>query len=322
MTNDQSLGLFDPTVAVAAAPKRSMAEMEALEIEASTVAREALGAVDKCRLPETNDALARLPEVLRPAAERIADNIFERKFLAQERHLFLNPNKHAYSQVVRTHSAKLEAFSAVGYFASGAWHLADNVVLGKISAALAAADDFEGAQKILKSVPSVNLFVAAQDSDDRDSYLRAVKAYVKRHKVNNLVLDAELIEWAPSAEFLATCAELGMRPTHVSIVDRESAGKHAMLRSDTSAAAVPALFVDTKGRQMNARPNGSLVLANPEASAQPAASAKREQVAPRIPVSVERPAVATELQGVPPPAALHDRMARLQSAQRTRLHRP
>lgn len=285
--------------------------------------------VNKEPLAETQDALKRIPEMLLPQVEAVAAKIFRDEFLrlaASRRNDAKSQLDPSNSVNVLAHSAKLAAFSAVGYLSSSPWHLADDALLKRIARDLEGAQDFDAADKHLWSVRCVNLFVAASDSDDRDSYLKAAKALVRRHSVHNLVLDGELAEWLPDVEFQMACRDVGLRPLFVGIADRRDASKHSMLRPETSPAMIPALFVDTKGQQLSLGASGEVLL--PQSAPRPAA-APVAAPAPQLPAQPARqeavpasaPAQPRLPQGgpTPPPTAMRDRIQAMREKQGRRL---
>ena len=268
-------------------------------------------------LSETLDALKRIPDAIRPQVEEVAKGLFRSEFIRLAAARFSVSERArdpVFSLNLMTHSAKLTVFFAVGYLAASPWHLADAALLKRIGADLHGAQSLDSAQKHFQSVQCMNLFVAALDTDDRDSYLKSVKGLVRRHKVNNLVLDDELIEWLPEAEFLAACNEVGIRPVHVGIADRKVASKHSMVRPETTPRRIPALYVDTQGRQLQLSESGEVKL--PE-SAKSTLAAAPTPAAARPAARPAPPAPEAEA-GTTPSSAMQSRIQNLRAQQARR----
>lgn len=272
-------------------------------------------------LSETMNALNRIPDAIRPQVEDVAKGLFRDEFIRLAVGRFSAPERArdaGFSLSMMTHSAKLAVFSSVGYLAASPWHLADAALLKRIGSDLHGANSFEAAQKHLQSVQCMNLFVAALETDDRDSYLKSVKSLVRRHKVHNVVLDDELIEWLPEAEFLAACTEVGIRPMHVGIADRKLASKHSMLRPETTPQRIPALYVDTQGRQLQLSESGEVKLPEPTKPA-PAVPAQAPAARPATRPAAPAPEAAA---GVAPSSAMQSRIQNLREQQARRSARP
>lgn len=271
-------------------------------------------------LSETMDALNRIPDAIRPQVEDVAKALFRNEFITLAAARFSvseQARDPAFSLHVMTHSAKLAVFSAVGYLAASPWHLADAALLKRIGSDLQGAQNLDAAQKRFQSVQCMNLFVAALETDDRDSYLKSVKGLVLRHKVHNLVFDDELIEWRPEAEFVAACNEVGMRPMHVGIADRRAVTKHSMLRPETTPQRIPALYVDTQGRQLQLSESGEVRLPEPDQSTPVAAPAPaaRQAAKPIVPAP-------ESTAGTAPSSTMQSRIQNLRAQQARRTARP
>lgn len=224
-------------------------------------------------LPETLNALRRIPESLQAATQEVADRLLKEEFLAIAIQRYSCPERArepSSSPRAMMHSAKLAVLSAVGHFSFSPWHLADGALLKRVCADLAGATGFDAAARHLEVPQRINLFVAALECDDRESYLKAVRGLVCRHKVNSLVFDAELVEWLPDVAFLSACTEVGIRPAYIGIADRCAAGRHFMLQPEATQARIPALFVDSRGRILDLSDAGEVI--RPEDAAQPEAS--------------------------------------------------
>jgi hypothetical protein len=273
-------------------------------------------------LPDTLDALKRLPEAIRIQAEEVAKGMFHDEFimLARARASSLERSREAGSSLnVMAHSAKLAVFSAVGHLAASPWHLADSALLRSIGNAMRDAKNFDAALARFRSLQCMNLFVAALETDDRDSYLKSVKSLVRRNKVHNLVLDGELIEWRPEAEFLAACTEIGIRPMYVGIADRKAASSHSMLRPELTPQRIPALYVDTQGRQLELTDAGEVKLPEPG----PQEPISSPEAAPAGRASVVRGASAPDTSaGAAPTSAMQSRIQALRTQQARRAARP
>lgn len=289
--------------------------------QAAEAARGALAQVNCEPLADLLDAMKRIPEPLHRGVEEVATHIFKTEALRLLTERFLDPKAETNpgrSVGVLVHSAKLASASAVMYFASSPWQLVDAALLARMLDDLAGSSSFDAAQARFHAVKSINLFVAATDSDDRDSYLKAVKGLVKRHKVNGLVFDAELVEWLPEAEFLSACADVGLRPTCIGIADRKKASKHQMMRPDATPQRVPALFVDSAGNRLELSPEGEVMLA-PRAQAAPEAPAAPP---PEQPVRQASPPVEPRTTGVTPSSTFQDRIRKLRAKQDESTKRP
>jgi hypothetical protein len=308
-------GLFDEPAAAAPAPAPATPKVDPVQ-----AAEQLFASANKDLLPETFDALKRMPEEVRAAVEEVAHVIFRAEAMrlltqrAADDAAKVDPSR---SVNVLVHSGKLAALSAVGYLSGAPWHLADGAMLKRIVDDLAGASHLDSATQRLRTVKCVNLFVAAVESDDRESYLKAIKGLVKRHKVNGLVFDAELVEWSPEAEFLAACEEIGLRPVHIGIADRRRASQHSMMRPELSQLRTPALYVDSTGRPLKLSDTGEVLLqpaatqAAATAPAVPAARAAAPAPAP-APAAVELPA------GVASSSAVQSRIAKLREQQSSR----
>lgn len=304
-----------PAAAPVAASTPATNEAPRLTAEqAAEAARHALAASNIEPLSDTLDALKRLPESLRAAAEEVSRAIFQTEAIRLLTSRFLDPTSAAdpgrrITTVV--HSAKLATLSAVSYFASSPWQVADGTLLKRIEDDLAGSKGFDAALRRLDGVRSINLFVAAVDTDDRETYLKAVKGLVKRHKVHGLVFDAELVEWLPEAEFLSACEEVGLRPIHIGIADRARASTHSMMRPELTPRRTPALYVDSHGRQLQLSAEGAVL---------PHAAPAPEQVAP---IATQAPAPAAPHVSAPaappvataPSSAIQERLAKIRAQQ-------
>ena len=255
-------------------------------------AAEMFRGADKNLLPETLTALKLVPEEIRPAVEMVTQHLFEDAFRAVvTAHLSAkNPNR-AMTPGLLAHSAKLEVFWAVGSLARRAWHLVDDQTLERINNDLQGARTLESAHKRIDTIRCVNMFVAATPDDDRDSYLRAVAALVKRHKVHSLVFDGEIIEWSPAREFSQACEAVGLLPLHVGIADKSHAPQHSSMAEHAAAVGRPALFVDSSGHALRVGEDGALEPAGqrPSSTTSPATSSATSSTTSRA----RQPTIAT-----------------------------
>lgn len=232
-------------------------------VDVGQVIQDAWEIANKEPLSETLNALKRIPESLRPAVELVVNRIYQNTFIQSYEQVFQTDPKMR-SQLntasMLNHAAKLLAFSAVGHFASNPWHIADSALLTKMSNSLKGSESLTPAAELIESAKSTNVFVAAMETDDRDSYLKAVKRMVSRQKINQIVLDAELIEWRPEADFMAACSTIGISPSMVGISDRKTVAKHGTMLS-TAERGIPSVFVDTQGRPLNPGKAGEMFVA-------------------------------------------------------------
>ncbi|MEJ6002698.1 hypothetical protein [Paucibacter soli] len=290
------------------------------KIDLGKVIQDAMKVADRDPLSDTVDAIRRIPEELRPQVERIAEQLYKDAFVyLYERAYAIDGGLKTYGTTPNSlnHSAKLAAMSAVGGFALEPWHMVDAAALSKIADALVDAESFQPAIDALSTIKGVNLFVAATEADDRDSYLKAVKAMLKRHRVRQLVFDAELVEWRPASDFLEACSIVNIGPAHVGIATRDLASKHSIMAT-SRMTGVPALYVDSGGRQMVPDSTGRLEL---PALAQGSISTPRQAAAPQA--RIETPLTeARDAQGLSPSLATKDRLANLRSAQQRYRARP
>lgn len=292
----ESLSLFDdeppafspksaaaqPTATVAGKPPVRPAAKQAEQAEqveqAGALPQELLALVDSEPLPAQVDALRRIPEKLRDTVTELALRLFKAKLLQLSQAIAGQPGAESdpsRKPTMLAHSAKLHALSCVSHMAAQPWHLADAKVLTALHAQLRKTGDLSIARKHLVTDACLNLFVVALPEDDRMSYLKAAAAARRRHPVHNLVLDGELIEWIPEADFLEACEIVGMPPTFIGIVDKAEAGRHSMLNPASTRSTT--LCVDTNGHPWTLRPDGSVA---PQHVQEPEAPAPASPVAP------------------------------------------
>lgn len=255
-------------------------------------------------LADTLSAISRLPEKVREAVLEVCAHIYRSEFF---RLTELAPMRRT-NDIAS--SAQMSVFSAVSHLAEKAFHLADAPLLTRIARELQLASNLEPACRILDEFKSVNLFIAALETDDRDSYLRAAKELVRRQPVKFAVLDAELIEWNPTSEFLAACSEIGVRPSCVGIADRSAAASHSMLQTDSKYRLTPALYLDSEGRRLEPDAGGVLGPLTRSVATRQTANA---------PIQHEPPAA---LRATAPTTAIQARIESLRQSQARRGPRP
>jgi hypothetical protein len=287
-----------------------------------------VASVDAEPLAETLEALQRLPDTLRPVAAMLATEMYQEFFcklatqLVSERSAMDDSARGrvdpARAPHMLAHSAKIQAMSAVTSLASQPWHVADPKTLAGIVADIERSGDFGYARKRLMGLSPVNLFVAAGPKDDRDSYLTAVTAAVKSRRVHHVVLDAELIEWFPAADFLAACAATGLRPRFVGLCERHKVGQHQMMFPCGGLDRLAGVVVDTAGRVLGLDAHGAV-------SAPPApcrllkaapVQATKETTVPQEPAAPT--ATTAQRQSAAPPTGVQAKIAALRDQQRRR----
>lgn len=276
-------------------------------IDLGSVIHQAWKAANREHLPETVSALNRLPEVLREAVKTVADRIYENAFVAVYERAHAAPGGLAAqgdSPAVMNTSAKLAAMSAVNYLSTEPWHIADAAALRRVAGELKEAETLHVASDLLSEIKGVNVFIAATEADDRDSYLKAAKGLMGRHSIRYMVLDAELVEWRPQADFMEACETIGIHPGFVGIVDRPNAFQHSYM-STGGMTGVPAIYIDTKGRRLQPGGDGRLQFVERAVEA-PSPQAPEAAVPPS---AIERPV------GVPAPSSLAARIGALQGRQ-------
>ncbi|MFK4705787.1 hypothetical protein ABIC83_002626 [Roseateles asaccharophilus] len=283
----------------------AVAKPKAKTIDLGKVIHEAWGRANKEHLPETVSALNRLPEALKAVVQTVADRIYQNAFVAVYERAHAAPGGLAAlgdSPSVMNSSAKLAAMSAVSYLSMEPWHVSDAADHRRIAAALKDAESLQVASDLLSEVKGVNVFVAATESDDRDSYLKAAKGLMQRQSIRHMVLDAELIEWRPQSDFLEACDAIGIPPGFVGIMDRAHAHEHSYM-STGPVTGVPTIYIDTKGRLLQPS-DGGLQPVERDRTPTPSSPA-----AAPVQQAVARPA------GVPAPSSLADRIGALQGRQ-------
>lgn len=244
------------------------------EVDVTEAVRTMWKSVDRDQLPETLDALKRIPEPFRSVIAGIANEVVFEEFTRLATPLALR--EAAASDGAERHrlplceqpkmlanSAKLSALSLVSSAAGASWHLADPAMLDRLSQELRESGDIACIDRSLAERKAMNLFVAAGEADDRSSYLKSISALVKRLPVNGIVFDAELVEWLPEAEFLEACAVVGLPPVNIGIADRSKVGQHSMMRAQSVPPGIAIAAIDTAGRRLELDASGAVT--RPEA---------------------------------------------------------
>lgn len=287
-----TLNLFnEPNPAGASAPAAPMVPDAPDEALAARLAA-SMSAVCAPPLAGAADALNRLPEILRrPVSKLLETEHLERIAEISRRAARADSDSQAhYSPLVLAQSVAQSVKSTADRFALLPWHIADAAQIERIAADVEAGADLPEIERQLEALKPIHLFVAALPEDDRDSYLKAVAAAIKGRRIARVVLDAEIIEWSPQAEFDIACAAIGLRGFFVGISTRASAERHSDINPETRRKGVEAVMIDTLGRPF--RPHQPVEepasggrratqLRGPQASsAQPAAAEKKDESAP------------------------------------------
>jgi hypothetical protein len=237
--------------------------------------------------------ISRLPEQLHLAVTALVAQQFKDEFVRLAVRMMEDPGWKADPTLAdpsRTprmvaSSAGLTVATNIQYLAGQPWHLGDAEILRDIARDIAATGSLDNARGKLMARRPVNIFIGAAEEDDRDSYMKAVTALVRRRAIHNLVLDAELIEWFPELEFQETCRAIGLRPNYVGISERRAVGKHGMLQANNES--IPAVLLDTSGRAMTLSSAGAAV----SAIAPTPAPAQRPAARPAAPIAQEPVAI-------------------------------
>lgn len=237
-------------------------------------------AADKAPLPETTSAINRIPEAIRSSVAQALDREFKLEFMASmSMHSDSGPDSIERKPSVLAHSAKLMVYSTASYLAFMPWHVIDGELITEIQRSLAKGVDVPMLHEVIRRSGAVNLFVAARESDDRDSYIRTCKSLLGRVKVAYLVLDSEICSFSPDA---AVCTDLGLSGCNIGISDRDKSSNHSFM----NARGLKAVYIDTGGKQLGKSAHA---------------------------IAEEQEALVA--QSVPPPANLESRLARLKSRQ-------
>lgn len=304
--------LFAPAVKQVAPPGPADATVDPVSL---LTPEQALASVDLEPLPEVIDALKRIPEAARASFERAAARMFKSRFLKDAAERIARPGAaHDPSQSLTmvAHSVKVAVYSAIQSASFAPWHLADAKVVARIAADVDKGVDMDRATKHLDAVKPVHLFVAALEADDRESYLKAAANLVKRHKVRAIVLDAELIEWFPEADFLAAAEQIGIHPQLIGIADQATASRHSIMTQQGRVEVLPAIYVNSLGKQLSLDDQGGVQL---EARPEPAPAH-----APRKPTAAAHSTTApvSDMLPVAPGSAIQSRIQALRATQSRR----
>lgn len=288
---------------------------EAVDPVSLLTPEQAFASVDPEPLSETLDALKRIPEAARGSFERAAARLYRDLFLVAAAERIAEQgsiNDPARSMNMVAHSVKVTVLSAVTSASCAAWHLADSRLIARICADVDKGTDMDSATCALRAPKPVSLFVAAVELDDRESYLKSVASLVKRHKARDIVLDAELIEWFPEADFLAACEQIGVHPLHIGIADKTSASRHSIMSQEGHLERVPALYVNSEGKQLTLDSHGCVQLLEAPAVVTAPVSHKAPSVTAASAIT------ADNLAPVAPNAGIQSRIQALRASQSRR----
>lgn len=201
-------------------------------------------------LPETNSALARIPQSLHAVVLRVAKKCYDSELeslLRMKRTDTVLNMSHTHSQRVLEHSAKLSVLSLVGHLSFHPWHLADKAKLSEIANDIDKTGAFDRARSILIGEGAFNLYVASSDSQDVDEYLKGVAKIVKSQQIYHLVLDEDLIDRRRYADLLDACSAIGWPPHFVGLATKGESQNHPAIQG-ASKAGVIAKKVWSNGR--------------------------------------------------------------------------
>lgn len=255
---------------------------------------------ERCTVALSADALAalaRLPQEIRAAATEQAQEALRMEFIREcDRLIALGTAKEQLRPQRIIEAANLAVYSEVSHTAFRPWHACDAAALAKAKS-LIETSGFRGLQDHFKSLAMPALFVAGKSSDDRDSYLQACAALVKRIRPARLVFDAEFVEWFPERDFVQACATVGIPCGHVGIVERAARESHSLMHPMHHP-----IMVDTSGMSLDAA-----------ASTQRGAARPHVEAPGQTKVASEAPA-ANDPAGAPSETTLN-RIAQLRSRQ-------
>lgn len=202
---------------------------------------------NKDPLPDTVSAVNRLPEALREVVTKALQIEYKREFIAAMGLLGdAGPDSFERKPSAVAHAAKLMVFSTVSYLAFMPWHVMSPASMPSVVESFSEGIDAEKLRGIFANSGAVNLFVAARESDDRDSYIRACKSLLSHVKAAYLVLDSEICSFTPESDFAAVCASLGREGGSIGVSDRDKCVGNSYM----SARGLKAVYVDTAGKPL------------------------------------------------------------------------
>lgn len=248
-----------------------------------TAARDICNKLDKAHLGDTVTALNRMPEAIQQAVlpqldEMLADSLH--RAIEQTLEAGEPLGKHEIGRVLN--SAKLQSLGYATYLSVMPWHLAQrsDELMQQLVQALQDGIRLENVRDIFAATGAINLFVAARDTDDQSSYMRAAAALVARLPAAHVVLDAEVAgQYGTDLNQVAT--SLGLRGCHIDLSTREACAHH----SGMSVRGMRAIFIDTAGKQFN--PRGAAAPANERglSRGRPAGDGVTEEAVAEAPVA-------------------------------------
>jgi len=210
--------------------------------------------IEHSHLSCTLTALERIPLSLQAVVRQAADRDFMHSFFEMAPVLLESgPRSIERQPMTIANSAKLSAFSLVGHLSFLPWHVIGGELSAELSKVITEGVDHLKINEIISRSGAVNLFVAAKESDDRESYIRSCRALLGRIKVARIVLDAELISFIPSNEFVSLCDSLGLGATFVGVSERSKAKNHSFM----GGPHFKGVCVDTEGRQLKDAPGAA-----------------------------------------------------------------
>lgn len=285
-----------------------------------TRARELLTLAPRDFLPGTFDALDRIPAPVAQEMRKVLSSLFESSFLTAAKSKLSNAKIYSsleLSPSVIAHHAQISCLSAARWVSNAPWHLCDDATVRTVANALAGGSDIMGSLDLILSSdpPPCRLYVAAVESDDRDSYLRSAAALAKKHRALKLVLDAELVEIGSGDDFPEAMRITGIGALYLGAAERSKAGRHSDLNPDLIRDKFPVVVVDSQGRRLSLSDTGAVQY--PAAKASP--------TVPASPPAATRSSDAAEPVGRAPTQGLQsppvDIKARIQSLRQTQSKR-
>lgn len=272
---------------------------------------ELLAAAPRDPHPEALDAIRRMPKVVGDAFTASLPARFRARFMREAATAVLErASRGAPSSSRLAHAAHLFCMSEAGWLAASPWHLAGDSALKRCAALVSSGASLTEAVSVLIPAEATRLYIAASESDDRDSYLRAAAALIRRHKAVTAVLDGELIEWS-NGDYGEAMRVTGLNAVHLAVADRAKASRHSVFSAQTGLSKYPVVVVDSTGRPMKFTDAG-VELAVPEAPAAKASrpSAAREAQPADEPVPTPMPTV--------PSSAMQSRIQAMRATQAAR----
>lgn len=145
------------------------------------------------------------------------------------------------------HSAAMETFSRCSTLEYFPWHLVKGDDMVALADSIQASASLAPLEAHGRKVKAANLFVAGQPKEDRDTYLRGVKAILEAHPVYRLVLDSEKVDMTTPTQFDSVAKELGIGAFFISMCSREESQLHSDL---SDRVGRPVISCDTSGKRM------------------------------------------------------------------------